>query len=257
LFNYVLRYRKKVVIENLSNSFPEKSKAEIKQITNKFYKNLGDIMVESAKGFSISKQKMIERYKVVNPELLIPFFRKDQDIMLVGSHYANWEWGIKAISLQIHHVVFGLYKPFTNKYIDNYVKSQRAHWGTRLISIYATKEAFEEKRKYSVAYAFVSDQSPSNVEKAHWVQFLNQDTACLHGIEKYSKLYKLPIIYVDVQRIKRGFYTCELSILFESTLELTEGEVTRAFMKKLEDIILERPENWLWSHKRWKHKRTK
>ena len=103
----------------------------------------------------------------------------------------------------------------------------------------------------------ISDQSPSNLKKARWVKFLNQDTACLHGAEVYAKKYNVPLIFGDVQRIKRGYYTVTLSVFEDNPQNTAEGEITESYMKKLEEIIKAKPENWLWSHKRWKHKKTK
>ena len=254
-FYHMFGYRKNVVFTNLRNSFPEKSEAEINKIAKGFYKNLSDITFESIKGFSMSKKTLKKRYPVINLELLDDYFQKGQSVIGLAAHYANWEWGVISFGFQFTHKSIGLYKPMSNKYIDNYVKKARAAWGMNLVSIKDTHKTFEKKHEKPAMFFMVSDQSPSNIKKAKWVQFLNQDTACLHGAEAYAKKYNLPLVFGDIQRIKRGYYQMEMSVFEDHPTETKEGEITEHYMRKLEEIINKKPENWLWSHKRWKHKK--
>ncbi len=252
-FFHVFGYRKNVVYKNLKNAFPEKSEKEIHKIAKGFYKNLSDITLESIKGLSMSQKTLRKRYPVINIELLDDYFKKGQSIIGLAAHYANWEWGVISFGFQFKHKSIGLYKPLSNKYIDNYVKKARAAWGMNLVSIKDTRKAFEEEHKKPTVFFMISDQSPSNIKRAKRVQFLNQDTACLHGAELYAKKYDIPLVFGDVQRIKRGYYQVELSVFEENPQNTAEGEITERYMKKLEEIIRAKPENWLWSHKRWKH----
>ncbi len=251
----VFKYRVKVVRKNLKNSFPEKTVEELRQIEKAFYKNLSQITVESLKGFSMSPEQLKAHYKVVNPEVLQAFYDKGQSVIGVGSHFANWEWGVLAFGLQFPHKCIGFYKPLSNSYIDDYIKKSRAVWGMHLKSIRETAFSFEEKQERPSIYIMIGDQNPSNIKKAHWVDFLNQDTACLHGIDLYSRLYNYPVIYGEVQRIKRSYYEVKISVLTENPREYKEGEITMLVMKHLESIIRKKPQDWLWSHKRWKHKK--
>lgn len=256
VFHRIFRYRKKIIVENLKKSFPEKSDQEIKIITRKTYKNLTDLVVESIKTFTMSTQNVSKRFKVINPEILDEYFVRGQSIIGLTGHYGNWEWGAMAGSLQIKHRAIALYKPLSNKYIDNYIKRTRAENGTLLKSIYKTEETFENLKNQTCIFLLVADQSPSSTKKAIWVDFLNQDTACLHGPEKYAKRYNYPVVFLSIQRIKRGRYKLIAEKLIENPSELNEGEVTRIYMNKLEEIIRKKPEDWLWSHKRWKRKRS-
>lgn len=257
LFNHVFRYRKKVIITNLRNSFPEKSDKEIRIITKKAYKNLTDIIVESIKGLTISDTEIQKRFKIKNPELLNKYFYSGKSIIGVSAHYGNWEWGAIAGSLQIKHKAIAIYKPLTNKYIDNFLRRTRAENGTLLKSIRKTTETFQKYRNQPCIFILVADQSPSSVKKAYWTNFLNQDTACLHGPEKHAKNNNYPVFFLNIQRVKRGYYELTAEKLFEEPAATKEGEVTHKYMKRLEEIIKEKPENWLWSHKRWKRKRIK
>ena len=252
---HVFGYRREVVFQNLKNSFPDKTDEEITKITKKFYTNLSDVTVESIKGLSLSKKALKKRYPVINIDLLDNYFKKGQSVIGIAAHYSNWEWGVISFGFQFKHRSIGLYKPLSNKLIDKYIKKSRAAWGMNLVSIYKTYESFEEKHAKPDIFFMVSDQSPSNIDKAIWVNFLNQNTACLHGAENYAKKYDLPLVYGNVQRIKRGYYTVELSIFEENPTQTKPGEITERYMNKLEEIIRAKPENWLWSHKRWKHKR--
>ncbi len=255
LFYHISGYRKKVVYTNLKKSFPEKSEAELKQICKGFYKNLSDVIVESIKGFSMSKKSLLKRYKVINPEVINKYNEQNKSVIGIGSHYCNWEWGVLCFSLQFKHRTVGLYKPLSNKVIDKYIRRTRAAWGMNLVSIYETAQNIEDHNSEASLYFMISDQSPSNAKKAYWIDFLNQDTACLHGPENYSKKYNLPVLYGHVDRIKRGYYEVNITDVESNPTIKAQSEITKAYMTILENYIIEKPENWLWSHKRWKSKR--
>ena len=257
LLYYIFQYRKKVVITNLKRVFPEKCDEEIQTLTKKFYRNLSDIMLESIKGFSTNLEELVRRYKVVNPEVLNKYFEQGRDTIVLGAHYTNWEWGALSTGVQIRMYMIGLYKPLSNKYIDTYIKKRRALWEMELASIYLTSRIFNRDYGKPKSIIMLADQCPTKLKQAYYVNFLGQDTACLHGPEKYAKRKNMPLVYANMQRVKRGYYTVELIDLIENPLELEEGKITEIYMQKLEDIILEKPENWLWSHRRWKRVREK
>ena len=257
MFFYVVKYRKDVVFTNLRNSFPEKTQDEISKIAKSFYHNLSDITVESIKGLTMSKSELLKRYKVLNPELEKKIFENGKGVIALGSHYANWEWGVLSFSLQFSHQPYGLYKPLSNKYTDNYIRKSRAAWGMNLVPINETYQHFKKEFKKPPMHIMVSDQSPSNLKKAYWIRFLNQDTPCLHGAESYAKQTNMPVIYGNVQRLKRGYYEVTLIHVISKPLERDDGEITKMFHEILEEIIIKKPEDWLWSHKRWKHSLSK
>lgn len=257
LFYKVVRYRRDVIMMNLRNSFPEKSNTEIEDICRKSYTNLSDIMLESFKGFSMSEKELKERFKILNPEIVNQETLADGFSIQVTAHYANWEWGVLAYSLFIDRQNIGFYKPLSNKYIDSYFRKQHSSTSLTLASIKNTAQTFRDSiNSYTIPSTFllVCDQSPTS-PKSHWVKFLNQDTACLHGADEYARLYNLPVYYIDIQRSARGFYIVNLKLLTaEPRTFLPEG-ITRLVMSELETIIRHKPEDWLWSHKRWKMKR--
>jgi len=250
----VVGYRKQVVIQNLTASFPEMSQNELKRVMKLFYKNLADIFLEGIKAFMMFRKQILNRHKIINPEVLNQFQSTKQSIIVVTGHYTNWEWGSLSASLQTKLNVIAFYKPLHNTYIDRFVIWSRSKFGTTLASIKETAPTFEKYKDIPSIYLMASDQNvPKKFrDRAYWVQFLNRNTPFLHGAEKYARLYNLPVVYADIQRAKRGFYTIHLSILTTNPQELSEGKITELYANKLESIIKQKPENWLWSHRRWK-----
>jgi Kdo2-lipid IVA lauroyltransferase/acyltransferase len=255
LFYHIIHYRRKIIIENLKNSFPDKAQTERLKMLNDIYRNLMDIVLESMRGLTMSSKAVINRYKILNPELINDYYKQGRSVVCVAAHYCNWEWGAFSGASQLQHKIVALYKPMSNKYIDGFMQEKRAKAKVTMASIYETTTTFETYSKDVCAFVMVADQSPTNFEKAFWINFLNQDTACLHGPEKHAKKYDTPVLYLDIQRVKRGFYAVEASLLSDNPSLLKDGEITRKYMSKLESIIRKKPENWLWSHRRWKHKR--
>lgn len=252
---YIVRYRRDIVDRNLRQSFPEKSDNDIKRITRGFYRNLSDIALESIKGYSLNINQLMQRYRCLNPEIANSYFKEGQSVIFALSHYANWEWGTQVAGTIFLHDSFTFYKPISNKYIDKYIRKQRSMRGMELCSTYQTKFIFRAEDSMPRAFFLVSDQNPSRVKKSHWLKFLNQDTACIQGIERYAYLFNLPVIYADIQRVDRGRYTIELDVICENPKNTQLGNITELYMKKLEEIVVRKPEDWLWSHKRWKVKK--
>ena len=188
-------YRKAVVEDNLRKCFPEKDDSEIKRLIRLSYKNLADITVESFKGFTMSDQQIVARHKVIKPEMLDQFSEAGRGVILLPNHYCNWEWGAMSPSLQFKHQIVALYKPLSNKYIDRFVRKNRSRTGAFLGSIYKTAEIFEARKNEITGYVMASDQSPSNVKKSIWVDFLGRDTAFLHGPEMYARKYNTPVVF--------------------------------------------------------------
>ena len=250
----VIGYRKEVVFTNLRNSFPNKSKQELKKIISDFYRHLCDIIMESVKGFTISEKQLRKRLIIKNPEFSNYFADKGQSIIFVGGHYNNWEICAQAFAMYSNHKCIGIYKPLSNAFINDKIYTSRSKYGMHLISMKQTKKSFEDGDEPK-AIVFGSDQNPANPKKAHWVQFLNQDTGVLFGVERYAKEYDWPVVFVSISKVKRGHYEVEYSLITDSPTEQPHGKITEDFTKRLEQDIINQPQYWLWSHKRWKHKR--
>lgn len=254
LLYYVFGYRKKIILKNLKTCFPEKSENEIRSLLSPIYLNLTDNILEGIKAFTMSKKQIVKRHKIINPEIFDQFYANKQSIIAVTGHYGNWEWGSISASLQSDFNMVALYKPLSNKLIDNFIRRSRERSGTVLASMFETAEAFEKYKDTPSTFLMAADQSPGRkyIKHAYWFNFLNRDTAFLHGPEKYAKNNNYAVMYVDIQRKKRGYYEIELSVLADNPKELVDGEITKRFAQKLESIIKQEPANWLWSHNRWK-----
>ncbi|MGN6401845.1 MAG: lysophospholipid acyltransferase family protein [Flavisolibacter sp.] len=257
LLFYVTGYRKKVVLKNLRNSFPEKTQEEINIICKKFYHYFCDLTLETFKTLTISKEKMLKRCSL-EPGAKILFDQlaaTNQSVIIVMGHKGNWEWAGNTFSLCCKHQLYVIYHPLSNKYFNGLVYKMRTRFGTKLIAMKDTFREMTKSRSELNATAFIADQSPSP-DKAYWMQFLNQDTPVFMGTEKIAQKMKYPIVYVSVKKIKRGYYTLAAKLLKEPPYILNEGEITTAHTEKLERDILEQPETWLWTHRRWKHTRV-
>ncbi len=253
LFYYVIKYRRAVIETNLRNAFPEKNDDEINKIIKGVYRHLSDFTLETFKGFSTSKEKIVERCKVTNPEVLNAYFEKNQSVVLLGSHYTNYEWATR-MGLQFKHKILGIYKPLKNPLIDKYLINMRS-WNSVVAPLKETYKAIPKHNHTPIAVVLIADQSPSNLDNAFWFPFLNQDTVFLSGPDGVSRTFDYPVFYADEQCVSRGHYTITFSLLCDKPQEVEKGEVVRLYKNKLEEIIRNDPSYWLWSHKRWKHKR--
>jgi len=253
LFYYVIRYRRAVVLGNLTRSFPDKSQQEIKKIMRAFYSHFGDILVESIKGYGMTQKQIDKRYRILNPEIVDDLYEANRGLIACAYHYGNWEWGIMAVASKFKHQAISLYMPVANKHIERYLKKLRADNGMEMVSIRETKEAFMVERKRPPMIIMAADQNPSPLKNAIWMKFLNQITACIHGPEAYSKKMDFPLIFFDVKKVKRGYYTLEVKRLIDNPRQTELGEITKAYMSTVEKLINQKPDFWLWSHKRWKY----
>ena len=255
IFYHLIGYRKRVVYRNLTNSFPEKTHKEIKIIARAFYHHLTDVTLESFKAFTMTEQAVVDRFHMKPSPFLEKVYREGRPVIVVAGHYNNWEWPGIAAGKQMKHKPVGFYKPLTNPFVDAFVQKTRVQGRSALVSINDTSAVFKTDWREPAAFYMIADQSPSNVRLAYWVHFLNQDTATLHGPEKYARVYNMPVVYSDVRKISRGNYECEVILLCENPAETKTGEITARFMKMLEDKIREKPQYYLWSHRRWKLKK--
>lgn len=255
LLYYLFKYRRAVVQKNLKESFPEKSNKEIERLTKLSYKNLTDVIIEGLKAFTMTKKQIKARHMIVNPEVIEQYIELGKGVIAAPCHYGNWEWGSLSPSLFFSPQIIVFYKPINNPYINRFVNKNRSRTGGVLTSIYQTSDTFKRLKHQKAIYVMAADQSPSNIERAIWVNFLGRETAFLHGLEFYGKTYNYPVVFADIKRVKRGYYELTLSVISEKSSETPSGEITRRYAEELESAIRRKPEDYLWSHKRWKHQK--
>ncbi|MES2778806.1 MAG: lysophospholipid acyltransferase family protein [Bacteroidota bacterium] len=253
---YVIGYRKKVIHQNLRNSFPHKSEAEIKQIGKKYYGFMIDLFLETFKQLVMSPQSIQRRFKFINPEALETFKQQNRPIIFVLGHYGNWEWCGQSFHLKHMFQQDVLYHPLSNPFFDWITYKLRARWGVGLIPMQVSIKEMIRRKDMLTATAFLADQTPSNKDACHWMPFLNQDTPVFLGTEKIAKKLNRPVVFVHLNRIKRGYYETTFTVISASPKDTPDNWITEQHTQLLETDIIKCPELWLWSHRRWKHKRT-
>lgn len=252
---YGLGYRTGVVRKNLQNAFPEKTAKELKKIERDFYRHLCDIVMETVKSFSISAGSLRKRMNVLNPELLEALRQKNRSLIAVTGHFNNWEWAAMSLPMHSRYYPQGIYLAIKNPVVNRFMIRSRSRFGIDLLEVRTLFDEMQQRSDRLTISGFIADQSPSGPYKAYWMNFLNQETAVATGSEKYSRLYEMGVVFGKITKVKRGYYTLEYVLLTENTATLPEGELTKRHTALLESLIRETPANWLWSHKRWKHKR--
>ncbi|OYT11091.1 MAG: hypothetical protein B6I18_05670 [Bacteroidetes bacterium 4572_112] len=250
----VIGYRKKVVFENLKNSFPEKTDEEIHELQKKFFHHLVDVMLETVKEFTISKKSIKKRFKYTNPEVFQEHYDNGKSVMMMMGHYGNWEYGVTT-SLWVPQECWAVYGKIENPVMDKYLVRTRERFGFTLYPMEKTYDVMLNHTQGDKLYMFMADQSPHHAKIKHWIPFLNQETGVHIGAEKLSKMLDLAVVFIDIQRVKRGYYEITARTLFDNPKETAEHEITNKYFEVLEEVIRKKPENWLWSHKRWKYKR--
>lgn len=254
LFYYVIHYRRRVVYENLKSAFPEKSEQEIHQIQRKFYRHLGDLIVESIKSVTISKKQLRKRVVLTNPDVITNYYARGRNLVAIGGHYCNWEWAGLNFPFYTDKKFLIVYKPLSNAIFDQFFQRVRARFGTIPVAMSRSMRELARLRDEQTAIALLGDQTPSREELDYFTDFLNQKTPVFLGVEKIARATNSVVLYYDMERVKRGYYTYTLHTLFEESKQTKEYEITQAHVKFLENVIKQKPENWLWSHRRWKFK---
>lgn len=249
---HVFKYRKEVTMHNLQLSFPEKNNEELIQIAKKFYKNLCDSVVETIKLFSISKIELNKRMSC-NWEEFDKMTVENRNGQAYMSHQFNWEWATVLCNWQAPRRFTGLYMPLTNKAFDKLYLYLRARSGTLLIKVQDMQKEMSAVQQEKILWGFIADQNPSDPKRVSWNQFLNRKTAFFKGPEFVARRYNNIVYFGEIVKIKRGYYSIKIKLAYDNPKYTQEGEITEAYVRHLEDSIKRQPENWVWSHRRWKH----
>jgi Kdo2-lipid IVA lauroyltransferase/acyltransferase len=251
---YFPSYRRKVVHTNLKNSFPEKTEEEIKIIEKKFYRHLADLFIETLKLSHMSEAEQRKRYTYTNLSVIDKLREEKRDIIAIVGHYNNWEWPTLLPEYLKYKTVI-IYKPLQNKYFNNFVNRQRSKHG---IVLTPTSKVIKEIINYRInkintTSVFISDQIPAKGDIKYWTTFLNQDTAVFTGAGKIASKYDMAVVFFHIQKVKRGHYNLDIELLIDHPGGLSENEITEVHVRRLEEVINNKPEYWIWSHRRWKH----
>lgn len=251
---YVIGYRRKVVQDNLSNAFPEKTTNERRDIERKYYRYLADLIMETIKMITISEKEVMRRMTPTNPGLMAEYLARDTHVIAVASHYCNWEMATLRFGLSTDKKRLIVYKPLTNAVFNDFFNRARSRFGSIMISMKQTLRKIAEYKKENFIIVLASDQTPVKDDANYFIDFLNQPTAVFLGIEKLAKMVNGIVVFYKLELVKRGYYTFTFVPLVEQPKNTEPFEITGMHVRYLESMIIERPEYWLWSHRRWKFK---
>jgi len=254
---YIIGYRKKTVRENLALAFPDLSEKERRAIEKKSFRHMCDMFLEMIKTMTISEAEMNRRFQFTNLDVYLELEKKQKSVALMCAHYASYEWVI-SMNNKINYEGFAIYKRINNKYFDKLVRDIRSKFKATLIT---TKETIptirENTKKHKLGiYGFASDQSPKLSSVFHWNNFMGIEVPVHTGAEMLAKKYDMNVVFLKVKKVKRGFYEASFESIFENVKEVPNYGITDEFLKLVEKQIKEAPEFYLWTHKRWKHRRV-
>jgi Kdo2-lipid IVA lauroyltransferase/acyltransferase len=258
LLQYIIRYRRKVITENLVRSFPEKSQAEIRIIMNRYYRNLADIILEVIKLQGISPEELKKRFSFSGLEHLNNAFDNGRSVIVAIGHCGNWEWMGTVMGLLAPVRGFAIVKPLADKRFHKYLESLRHRFnpGSTIPFQYTYRTLIRNKKDMVTFNVFAADQTPTQAEINHWSTFMNQDTPFYIGVEKLAKSLDFSVVFIDILRVGRGKYIGDIQLITHKPKNTADLEITEKYIRLLENSIIRQPDNWLWSHRRWKFSRT-
>jgi KDO2-lipid IV(A) lauroyltransferase len=252
----VFRYRRKMIANNVALALPNRSAEEQRKIVNAFYQHMCDVFLEIIKGISLSNKQILKRFVPKNIEALTTFEKQNRSTIIICGHYSSWEWML-SLGLRLENTPYGIYTPLSNPYFDRLIRRLRTRYKAALISRYKAVATIAEHQKTGTLghYGFASDQAPKPKAKTYWRSFMGVEVPVFTGAERIAKEYDIPVVFADIQRVKRGYYEVELEVITAAPKEMKENAITDRFFELLEAQIQRDPTQYLWSHNRFKHSR--
>ena len=248
----ILCYREKVVIDNIQNTFIEKSQTEVIKLKNNFYDYFFELIVEIIKLLSISNNELNKRFTFSNINVIKQALKKNKSVIVVVGHYGNWEWALRSASNLIDTKIIGVYKRINNTIFEWLLLKIRSNTNVLPVEIKSLPRELVNNNEKKI-YAMVADQSPTLEQSNVRINFLNRDTLVYTGVEKISKKYNMPVFYLNIKLTNKGYYESTFEEINSKNINGIKLEITKKFFSKLENQIKSEPRLWLWSHKRWKH----
>lgn len=253
---HVIRYRYKVIYTNLRLSFPEKSEQEIRTLVRRFYRNLTDWMVETLKASVMSAAELQRRVTFRNPEVMDSLLAEGRSVVVMATHQFNWEWMLLAGGLRFGVPIDAVYMPLSNKKMEHFMQQQRSRFGGVPIPKDQALPAVLKRIKEQRIIGLVADQVPAqDNQQKYWTTFLHQDTAFFMGAESLPKMARLPVVFMGIRKLRRGYYEVSLEEIGRPPYDYQQLQLLPGYVRKAEELISENPDGWLWSHRRWKYQR--
>ena len=261
LLTYVVRYRRRVVLDNLRHAFPEKSASEIQHVAQQFYWHFAQLMVEILKLASISAAELHRRVRFTNPELLGDYLAQGRQVLGLSSHLGNWEWVLAGAAVRFPGQVSGVYKPLSNKFFEYFVRRLRTRLGAEVVPMLSTLRYLVAHRGQGQILSLVSDQAAGPDDRPYWTDFLHRPAGFYTSTDRLTPQFNAVVLCARTQRVKRGYYTVTFTELpgdeagIDLTPEAAQYPIMASFVQLLAADIRAAPEQYLWTHRRWKHVR--
>jgi len=253
---HVIRYRYKVIYSNLKLSFPEKTEAEVRQLIKQFYLNMSDWLVETLRASEMTAEELDKRVRFVNTTVLERYLEEGKSVITMATHQFNWEWMLLAGSIKFKVPVDAVYMPISNKKVEEFVLKIRSRFGGNPIPKDDTLPLVAKRIREQRIIGLVADQMPSkDNQQKYWTTFLNQETAFFMGTESLPKMTKLPVVFMAVHKVRRGYYEVKLEEIAQPPYSYDNRQILPAYVRHAEKLIRANPAGWLWSHRRWKYQR--
>lgn len=256
LVYHVAHYRRKVVRQNLLRSFPEKGLKEIKGIEKRFYRNLCDLVVETAKLSRMTRDEVIHRIVVTNPGVMTDLQDRNKSLFLAIPHSGNWEWFGKRMQTLSAHYPMAIYKKVQNAIFEQFMLELRTNFNGDMVESNTALRTLAHRTNQLVEVLVLADQSPMGQKSDYWTEFLHQETSWFIGLERMAKYLDFPVVFVAMKRTGRGRYEVTFHTITETPKETEKGFIMEQYARHIEHFIQEQPDNWLWSHRRWKRQRN-
>lgn len=264
LLAYGVRYRRRVVLDNLRKSFPEKSEAEISRIAQQFYWHFAQVLVEILKLAALSPAELRRRMHFVNPELMTRHFAENRAVLSLGSHRGNWEWILSGAALEFPGQAAGVYKPLNNSFFEHFMRRLRTRLGAAAVPMLSTLRYLVQHRQRGHTLSLLTDQAAGPEDRPYWTEFMHQDAGFYTSAERLAQQFDCAVLYVGIRRVRRGYYEVRFTEMPDGKAaaaaatapsEAQRYPITEAFVRCLEADIRATPEQYLWTHRRWKHRR--
>ena len=254
IFNFIFRYRKKIVSSNIKNSLLHLDNNQHIKVIRGFYKYFFNLLIEILKMGSVNQEFYQRRIKVINPEVLENYRLQNKSIILMMGHHNNWEWASQIISIVAKQDFIGIYKKLSNKFFDKLMIKVRGRFGVILVEIEDSIQYIFNNKDCKII-GLASDQNPVVNSKTYWTKFFNQDVPYILGAEKIARKMDYAVLFCNMTKESNGYYNIKFEVIKENPQNSKDGEITNKFIKRLEEKIIEEPNSYLWSHNRWKHKK--
>ena len=253
---HIVHYRVKVVQENLSRSFPTLDEQDKTRLISEVYLHLADMIVETIKMLTLSRKEVMKRYVFENPEIMQEYITRHQSVIWTSGHHNNWEFMVLSLGMQTPLHGVGVGKRLSNRILGNILHKLRTRYGTEVVYADNVRTTMEQHNTQhdGCIYMMLADQSPNDKHKCYWTSFLNQNSGIIYGPEYFAKKYNLPVLFYKVKKIKRGYYSFRVEKITNTPQTTPHGFITEQYTGLMETTILENPEFWLWTHRRWKLK---